>query len=110
MLTVLRSARVCDLAPAQVWAQLLDDGIYLCSIWTMYRLSLSPGRTGNGAAARPSSAPEARAERPSTERGVVWDVTKLQVPDHSVYYELFMIIDISPITSSGGWWSTGRDR
>jgi hypothetical protein len=28
----------CDLAPAQVWARLLDGGIYLCSISTMYRL------------------------------------------------------------------------
>ena len=38
VLTVLRSAEYCDLAPAQVWARLLDDGIYLCSISTMYRL------------------------------------------------------------------------
>ena len=32
------SAEYCDLAPAQVWARLLDDGVYLCSISTMYRL------------------------------------------------------------------------
>jgi len=38
VLTVLRSPEYCDLAPAQVWARLLDDGIYLCSISTMYRL------------------------------------------------------------------------
>jgi len=38
VLAVLRSAEYCDLAPAQVWARLLDDGIYLCSISTMYRL------------------------------------------------------------------------
>jgi putative transposase len=38
VLSVLRSEKYCDLAPAQVWAQLLDDGIYLCSIRTMYRL------------------------------------------------------------------------
>jgi putative transposase len=35
---VLRSPEFCDLAPAQVWARLLDDGVYLCSISTMYRL------------------------------------------------------------------------
>ncbi|MFV0258109.1 MAG: hypothetical protein ACK5PP_06635 [Acidimicrobiales bacterium] len=34
----MRSEDYCDLAPAQVWARLLDDGIYLCSIRTMYRL------------------------------------------------------------------------
>ncbi|MEY8017786.1 hypothetical protein [Mycobacterium servetii] len=38
ILTVLRSEQYCDLAPAQVWARLLDDGVYLCSIRTMYRL------------------------------------------------------------------------
>ena len=38
VLTVLRSTEHCDLAPAQVWARLLDDGIYLCSVSTMYRL------------------------------------------------------------------------
>jgi phytoene dehydrogenase-like protein len=31
VLTVLRSPQYCDLAPAQVWARLLDDGLYLCS-------------------------------------------------------------------------------
>jgi putative transposase len=38
VLAVLRSPEFCDLAPAQVWARLLDDGVYLCSISTMYRL------------------------------------------------------------------------
>lgn len=35
---VLDSERFCDLAPAQVWATLLDEGVYLCSIAVMYRL------------------------------------------------------------------------
>jgi putative transposase len=38
ILGVLRSTEYCDLAPAQIWARLLDEGIYLCSISTMYRL------------------------------------------------------------------------
>ncbi len=38
ILNLLRSEEYCDLAPAQVWARLLDDGVYLCSISTMYRL------------------------------------------------------------------------
>jgi putative transposase len=60
ILAVLRSAEFCDLAPAQVWARLLDDGIYLCSISTMYRLLALPARTGNDAASaptRPANAP-----------------------------------------------------
>ena len=43
VLAVLRSPGYCDLAPAQVWARLLDDGIYLCSISTMYRLLAAAG-------------------------------------------------------------------
>lgn len=34
-----------DLAPAQVWARLLDDGVYLCSISTMYRLLAVAGES-----------------------------------------------------------------
>src|SRR5439155_21304440 len=38
VIEVLDSERFCDLAPAQVWATLLDEGTYLCSISIMYRL------------------------------------------------------------------------
>jgi hypothetical protein len=34
----LNSERFCDKAPAQVWATLLDEGTYLASVSTMYRL------------------------------------------------------------------------
>jgi putative transposase len=37
-LEVLHQPRFCDLPPAQVWARLLDEGTYLASISTMYRL------------------------------------------------------------------------
>jgi putative transposase len=53
ILAVLRSGEYCDLAPAQVWARLLDDGVYLCSI-TMYRLLAWPARTGNAAGSAPT--------------------------------------------------------
>jgi len=35
ILSVLRSDEFCDLAPAQIWARLLDDGVYLRSIATV---------------------------------------------------------------------------
>ena len=43
VLMVLRSPEFCDLAPAQIWARLLDDGTWLCSISTMYRLLAGVG-------------------------------------------------------------------
>ena len=38
VLDSLHAPRFVDLAPAQVYAQLLEEGNYLCSIRTMYRL------------------------------------------------------------------------
>ena len=38
IIDTLNSERFCDLAPAQVWATLLDEGTYLASISSMYRL------------------------------------------------------------------------
>ena len=35
---LLNSERFCDQAPAQVWATLLDEGRYLASVSTMYRI------------------------------------------------------------------------
>ena len=43
VLAILRSARFADLAPAQVWATLLDEDCYLCSISTMYRCLRATG-------------------------------------------------------------------
>jgi hypothetical protein len=38
VLELLRAPRFIDLAPAEVYASLLDEGVYLCSIRTMYRV------------------------------------------------------------------------
>jgi putative transposase len=95
VLTVLRSAEYCDLAPAQVWARLLDDGVYLCSISTMYRLLAVAGENRERRRQRTHPAkmkPELIARRPNEVWS--WDITKLQGPERGVYYELFVIIDI----------------
>jgi putative transposase len=95
VLTVLRSEEYCDLAPAQVWARLLDDGIYLCSISTMYRLLAIAGENRERRRQRTHPArkkPELIARRPNQVWS--WDITKLQGPERGIYYELFVIIDI----------------
>jgi putative transposase len=46
IITVLHSDRFVDLAPAQVWAILLDEGIYLGSQSTFYRLLRTASGTG----------------------------------------------------------------
>jgi putative transposase len=95
ILTVLRSPEYCDLAPAQVWARLLDDGIYLCSISTMYRLLRLAGETRERRRQRTHPArkkPELLASGPNQVWS--WDITKLAGPERGVYYELFVVIDI----------------
>ena len=95
ILTVLRSPEYCDLAPAQVWARLLDDGVYLCSISTMYRLLVIAGENRERRRQRTHPAkkkPELIARRPNEVWS--WDITKLQGPERGDYYELFVIIDI----------------
>jgi putative transposase len=95
ILSVLRSEAFCDLAPAQVWARLLDDGIYLCSISTMYRLLAAAGENRERRRQRTHPArkrPELIARAPNQVWS--WDITKLAGPERGVYYELFVIIDI----------------
>ena len=95
ILALLRSEEYCDAAPAQVWARLLDDGIYLCSISTMYRLLAAAGECRERRRQRTHPArrrPELVARRPNQVWS--WDITKLQGPQRGVYYELFVIIDI----------------
>jgi len=95
ILSVLRSEEFCDLAPAQVWARLLDDGIYLCSISTMYRLLAAAGESRERRRQRTHPAkkrPELIARGPNEVWS--WDITKLRGPERGVYYELFVIIDI----------------
>jgi putative transposase len=92
---VVRSPEFCDLAPAQIWARLLDDGRYLCSIRTMYRIMAAAGETGERRRQRTHPArkrPELIATRPNQVWS--WDITKLAGPDRGVYYDLFVIIDI----------------
>ncbi|HLI23598.1 MAG TPA: IS3 family transposase, partial [Acidimicrobiales bacterium] len=95
ILTLLRSEEYCDLAPAQIWARLLDDGIYLCSISTMYRLLRAAGESRERRRQRTHPArkkPELIARRPNAVWS--WDITKLQGPERGVYYNLYVIIDI----------------
>ena len=72
ILDVLRSARFADQAPAEIYASLLDEGTYLCSIRTMYRILAGAKR---GPRAPPGAAPhglrKARAARHRPQPGLV---------------------------------------
>ncbi len=95
VLDVLHSPRFVDMAPAAVYATLLDEGTYLCSIATMYRLLRAGGETGERrrhATHPPTVKPELVATGPN--RVWSWDITKLLGPVKWTYYYLYTIIDI----------------
>ncbi|MET8867227.1 IS3 family transposase [Nonomuraea sp. NPDC004580] len=95
VLAVLDSPRFADKSPGQVWAILLDEGVYLCSQATMYRLLRERGQSGERRAQAvrpPTSKPELEADRPNLVWS--WDITKLKGPVRGVYYLLYVIIDI----------------
>ena len=95
LLDLLRSPEFVDLAPAQVWAILLDTGSYVASISTMYRALRSEGevRERRRQATHPARVrPELVAREPN--RVWSWDISKLRGPTKGVYYDLYVIIDI----------------
>jgi putative transposase len=95
ILDVLHSDRFVDLAPAEVWAILLDEGRYLGSQSTFYRLLRKAGETRERrrqATHPPKVKPELMAAAPN--RVWSWDITKLHGPAKWTYFYLYVILDI----------------
>ncbi len=93
--TVLTSPEFAGKAPRQVWASLLDRGIYLASVSTMYRVLRAAGLAGERRpqAAHPAKKkPELVARRPNEVRS--WDITKLRGPLRGQFFDLYVMIDI----------------
>jgi len=96
VLEVLHSERFVDRSPAQVYATLLDEGRYLASERTMYRLLQARHggvRERRDQLTHPAYAkPELLAERPNELWS--WDITKLLGPAKWTYFYLFVILDV----------------
>jgi len=95
VLAVLHEPRFVDLAPTEIYATLLDEGVYLCSIRTLYRILADNGevRERRDQLRHPAyKKPELIAERPNEVWS--WDITKLMGPAKWTYFYLYVIIDI----------------
>jgi len=95
VLAELHSERFVDSAPATVWATLLDEGRYLASQRTMYRLLAANDEVRerrNQLTHPPYAAPELLAERPNEVYS--WDITKLKGPAKWTYFYLYVILDV----------------
>ena len=95
ILDVLASPRFVDRSPAEVVATLLDDGQYLCSERTMYRILAAhqPVRERRNQRTHPHYAkPELVATEPNQTWS--WDITRLLGPKRWTYFYLYVLIDL----------------
>jgi len=95
VLAQLHSERFIDDSPAQVYASLLDEGTYLASERTMYRILAAQGESRERRAQlrHPAYAvPELLATGPNQLWS--WDITKLKGPVKWTYYHLYVLLDV----------------
>ena len=95
VLALLHDDRFVDLAPAQVYATLLDEQVYHCSERTMYRILAANRevRERRNQLRHPAyAAPELLATKPNELWS--WDITKLLGPKKWTYYYLYVILDV----------------
>lgn len=92
---LLNSERFCDQAPRQVWARLLDEGRYVCSWRTMYRILDEFEQVRERRNQRrhpPYTKPELMATAPNQVWS--WDITKLRGPAKGLYFFLYVVLDL----------------
>ncbi len=95
VLATLNQPRFVDLPPIQIFAQLLDEDTYYCSISTMYRVlgENSQVKERRRLARHPAcKIPELVATKPGEVYS--WDITKLPGPVKGKYFDCYVMIDI----------------
>lgn len=95
VLDLLHEERFVDRAPHEIWATVLDEGNYLCSTRTMYRI-LDRHREVRERRNQARTLHYARPELLATGPNEVWswDITRLKGPVKGSYYQLYTILDI----------------
>jgi putative transposase len=105
----LHSERFRDQTPAEVYATLLDEDIYLCSVRTMHRILAQNGemKERRNQPRHPQyKKPELLATGPNQVWS--WDITKLLGPAKWTYFHLYVILDIFS-RNVVGWMVAGRE-
>jgi putative transposase len=95
LIEVLNSDRFADKAPRQVWAALLDEGVYLASVSTMYReLRRRDQVRERRAQARHEAKKKPYLAARAPNETWSWDITKLPGPGRRQFYDLYVMLDI----------------
>lgn len=95
VLSHLHSERFQDRSPAEVYSTLLDEGVYCCSIRTLYRILAGEGETRerrDQLTHPPYQKPQLLATGPNQLWS--WDITKLLGPAKWTYFYLYVILDV----------------
>ena len=95
ILALLNSERFLDCSPRQVWATLLDEGVYLCSWRTMYRLLARSQQVKERRTLRRHPKyvrPELAASGPN--QVWTWDITYLKGPVRGEFLYLYVAMDL----------------
>ncbi len=95
VLAQLHAERFVDHSPAQVYATLLDEAMYLCSPRTMYRILEAHHQLRERRAQRthPTYAvPRLTATQPN--QVWMWDITELKGPSKGDHYKLYVVLDL----------------
>jgi putative transposase len=111
VLQTLRSPEFADMAPGEIYAILLDRGVYLCSESTMYRL-LRRGQEVRERRRQATHPPRKKPELIATapDRVWSWDITKLKGPVKGSYFCLYTIIDIYSRYTTGWMLATAENK
>jgi putative transposase len=95
ILDALHSERFQDKAPNEVFAALLDEGTYLCSVRTMYRILEQAGEVRERRAQlRHPNYQKPQLLATGSNQVWSWDITKLLGPVKWTYFYLYVILDI----------------
>jgi len=92
---LLNSEQYRDQPPAEIYAKLLSEGRYYCSVSTMYRLLREGKQVGERRNQRPSqhhAIPRLRATRPNEVW--TWDISKIPTRQRGVYLNLYVVLDL----------------
>ena len=95
VLDALHEPRFVDLPPTEIYAQLLDEGEYLSSVRTMYRLLAANDEVRERRRQTvhpPRTKPRLRATAPN--QVWTWDITKLLGPQKWTYFYLYVVLDL----------------
>ena len=110
VLDLLHTDRFVDQSPREVYATMLDEGTYLCSVRSMYRILDEQGevRERRDQLRHPVyQNPELLARGPNQVWS--WDITKLKGPVKWTYYYLYVLLDIFS-RYAVGWMVARREQ